>query len=115
MHANLSIHCIVSGFFVLVATFYVVCAQNGLSSYGVPEEPLITSDTEQQRQAEDHGGGHGGGHHHHSDNPLDWLRASVPGYFSLSYNILTQFHSIIQHTKSKKYCSYNFCFRGARC
>ena len=47
------------------------------SSYGVPEEPLITPETENQRQAEEHGGG--GGHHHHSDNPLDWLRASVPG------------------------------------
>ena len=50
----------------------------------MPEEPLITSETENQRQAEEGPGGGGGGgghHHHHGDNPLDWLRASVPGLY----------------------------------
>ena len=68
-------------FILLVAVFYTGFAQNDLSSYGVPEEPLITSQTENQADAaEEHGGGGGGHHHHHhGDNPLDWLRASVPG------------------------------------
>jgi hypothetical protein len=54
-----------------------------LGSYGVPEEPLITPETDNQRQAEEQHEEHGGdgGHHHHSDNPLDWLRASVPGAY----------------------------------
>ena len=35
-------------FILLVAVFYTGFAQNDLSSYGVPEEPLITSQTENQ-------------------------------------------------------------------
>ena len=69
----------------MILAVHLAHAQNGysdeaVSSYGVPEEPLITSETENQsqRQAEEgHGGG--GGHHHHHGSPLDWLRASVPG------------------------------------
>ena len=72
----------VAGSFLLVAWVYVSYAQDDLSSYGVPIEPLITSDTENQRQAEqqhEEGGHH---HHHHSGNPLDWLRESIPGNFN---------------------------------
>ena len=70
----------------VVLVFHLAQAQDAysdeaISSYGVPEEPLITSETENQsqRQAEEEHGGGGGHHHHHGDNPLDWLRASVPG------------------------------------
>ena len=79
----------------MLFAFHLAHAQNDYSSeagssYGVPEEPLITSETENQRQAEEGPGGGGGGHHHHhGDNPLDWLRASVPGSYSLLIMIIS--------------------------
>ena len=77
----------------VLLTFHLAQAQDAysdeaVSTYGVPEEPLITSATDNQRQAEEGPGGGGGHHHHHhGDNPLDWLRASVPGLLSLPYKI----------------------------
>ena len=74
-----------SGTLLLWSSFqiFIVLGQRDISleavsSYGIPEEPLITSETENERQAEEEHGG-GGHHHHHHGNPLDWLRESVPG------------------------------------
>ena len=66
--------------------------------YGVPDNPLVIArpaEPEEEDQAlsdsslladsqaapKQGGGGGGGGHHHHhdSDDPLAWLRESVPG------------------------------------
>ena len=59
-------------------------------NYDVPENPLTISRPEDPieaasdlaPQAQDEGS-HGGGHGHHggSDDPLDWLRESIPGNF----------------------------------
>ena len=77
---------IVSASTLVLFAFHLAQAQDAysdeaVSTYGVPEEPLITSATDSQRQVEEGPGGGGGHHHHHGDNPLDWLRASVPGLF----------------------------------
>ena len=77
---------LLSGTLLLWSSFqiFIVLGQRDISleavsSYGIPEEPLITSETENERQAEEEHGGGGGHHHHHHGNPLDWLRESVPG------------------------------------
>ena len=86
---QVNIFVIVSASTLVLFAFHLAQAQDAysdeaVSTYGVPEEPLITSATDNQRQAEEGPGGGGGHHHHHhGDNPLDWLRASVPGLFSL--------------------------------
>ena len=65
-------------------------------NYEVPENPLVISrpteapadgpppveavEAEEESQPDSQHGGGGGGHgHHDSDDPLDWLRASIPG------------------------------------
>ena len=74
-----------------VATFVVaVRAQEEGYEYNVPENPLVierpddpvadqSSKADSQAAAPSHGGGGGGHHHHSSDDPLEWLRESVPG------------------------------------
>ena len=92
MRWNLIQNLIILGTFFLLVGFHTVLSQNTLGSYGVPEEPLITPETDNQRQAEEQHEEHGGdgGHHHHSDNPLDWLRASVPGAYFIWNFILAK-------------------------
>ena len=69
-------------------------------NYEVPENPLVISrpteapepppvepvEAESESRPEAQDGGHGGGGHghHDSDDPLDWLRASVPGKKALT-------------------------------
>ena len=72
---------IFAGSIVFLVILHTGSAQNAeeLSSYGVPEEPVIQ---DSNILSEEHGGDEGGHHHHghgHSDNPLDWLRESIPG------------------------------------
>ena len=71
-------------------------------NYEVPENPLTISRPEEYDEYEDDQasdlaaeaqeshdeGSHGGGHGHHggSGDPLDWLRESIPGKFSLKIN-----------------------------
>lgn len=68
------------------------CQEQAGYSYGAPENPLIIdrpddpiesgSDNRPQGQPapkEGGGGGGGHGHHHDSDDPLAWLRESIPG------------------------------------
>ena len=67
-------------------------------NYEVPDNPLVIQrpDSSSQSQAEPQspggggGGGGGGHHHHHGDDPLQWLRDSVPGVwaiFSVNVNV----------------------------
>ena len=74
-----------------------------VSSYGIPEEPLITSETENERQAEEEHGG-GGHHHHHHGNPLDWLRESVPG---TKYYHVILLKSILKHKTANNLSNEN--------
>ena len=67
-------------------------------NYEVPENPLVISrpteapepppvepvEAESESRPEAQDGGHGGHGHHDSDDPLDWLRASVPGKKALT-------------------------------
>ena len=78
------------------AIFFQPQDQEGYN-YEVPENPLVISRPteapidngpppveaveaeEESRPDSQHGGGGGGHGHHDSDDPLDWLRASIPG------------------------------------
>ena len=98
-----------SGTLLLWSSFqiFIVLGQRDISleavsSYGIPEEPLITSETENERQAEEEHGG-GGHHHHHHGNPLDWLRESVPGT-----NTNTPLMSLMQSKNANSLTNENY-------
>ena len=83
---------------------------------------MITPDTQEQRksdQQEEEGGGHGHHGHHHSDNPLDWLRDSIPGSMLIVFFkilVLLYDYNVKIHNSDNSILNISIfiCLRGAR-
>lgn len=84
-------------FLVLCVLVSCVLAQNGYN-YEQPQNPLAPQpsgstpnrQTSGNKSQGNNGGGGGEEHHHSSDDPLQWLRDSVPGEPGVDYPILSK-------------------------